>query len=393
MSLLYFDCFSGISGDMIIGALLDCGVSLNQLEEQIAALNLPVNLSWEKKVVGGISCSAFRVEDDGRAPLRHLHHLVEIVAQSGLSEFVTSGSLKVLQELAEAEASVHGIDLEQVHFHEIGAVDTIVDITGTFIALELMGKPVVHSSPLPWPGGYIDISHGRYPVPAPATALLLKDIPCHGSDAGMELVTPTGAALLKTICSQFGPLPACIPRQVGYGAGSKLRRDKVPNLLRVVRADSYIPSADRPDPRVAVLETEVDDLNPEVFSHLYSYFLSDQDVFDFFTSPVIMKKNRPGTLITLLAAPHAAQRLSQSLIEQTSTLGVRCRMETRLMAEREQEKLTTPWGEVRIKRWILPSGRIRFKPEYDDCQAIAAEYNLPLVDVLAAIDRWAANRT
>ncbi|MEN6463198.1 MAG: nickel pincer cofactor biosynthesis protein LarC [Syntrophomonas sp.] len=387
MSLLYFDCFSGVSGDMLIGALLDCEVSFEGFHEQISSLNLPVNLTVHKRVVNGIRCCDFQVIPLNPAPLRHLHHIVEIIEKSGLSDFVTAGSLKVFHQLAAAESKVHGISVDQVHFHEIGAVDTIVDVVGAFVCLELLGITTVYSSPLPWSSGYVDISHGRYPVPAPATALLLQDIPCYGSDVAMELVTPTGAALLKTLCSHFGTLPPSIPRKVGYGVGSKVRNDNVPNLLRVITADPVLPTADSSaGPMVAVLEAEVDDLNPEVFSHLYNVLLEDKDILDFFTSPVIMKKNRPGFLMTILASPNAASRICQIMIEQTATLGVRYRLESRLIVERHQEIINTPWGEVRLKIWKLPSGGNRFKPEYDDCHAIAVKYNIPLVDVLTTLN-------
>lgn len=388
MSLIYFDCFSGVSGDMLIGALLDCGVSWEEFREQISALNLSVNLSSKKRFINGISCCDFQVKSLNPAPLRHLHHILEIIDGSGLSNFVTAGSLKAFRQLAEAESQVHGISIDQVHFHEIGAVDTIVDIVGAFVCLELLDITAVYSSPVPWSRGYVDISHGRYPLPAPATALLLQDIPGYGSDVDMELVTPTGAALLKTLCSQFGPLPPCIPRKIGYGAGTKVRNDNVPNLLRAIKADNSLPAADKSaQPLVAVLETEVDDLNPEVFSHLYNVLLEDKDVLDFFTSPIIMKKNRPGFLMTVLASPTAAPRLSQTLIEQTGTLGVRYRLESRFIVERWQEFITTPWGEVRIKICKLPSGGNRIKPEYDDCHAVAVKYNIPLIDVITTVTR------
>jgi uncharacterized protein (DUF111 family) len=239
----------------------------------------------------------------------------------------------------------------------------------------------------------VDISHGRYPVPAPAAALLMQDIPCTGSNVAMELVTPTGAALLKTICSNFGPLPPCTPRKVGYGAGTNVRNDNVPNLLRAIKADTCQSEANIPaDPMVAVLEAEVDDLNPEVFSHLFNILLDDKDVLDFFTSPVSMKKNRPGSLMTVLASPNATSRLSQIIIEQTSTLGVRYRLESRFIVERHQEMINTPWGNVRLKTCKLPSGGQRFKPEYDDCHTIAVKYNIPLVDVLAVINRLAGEK-
>lgn len=390
MEFLYLDCFSGISGDMLLGALLDLGASRTVLEEAIDCLQIDARLNCEKKTVQGISCSAFRVDAPDTPPLRHLPQIVSIIQNSSLPVQVKTDSLAVFQRLAEAEAAVHGTAPEDIHFHEIGAVDTLVDIVGTFVCLNDLGIKKVFSSPLPWSDGLVDISHGRYPLPAPATARLLLGFPCVYSAAGMELVTPTGAALLTFLAgsSQINEMPVFTPLAIGYGAGSRIRNDRIPNLLRAVRALST--GSPLLKETVTVLESELDDLNPELFSHLFCIFLDHPAVLDFFTTAVYMKKNRSGTLITIIARPEAAAELSRLLMRESGTLGVRCRMQERFILPRHMETVETPWGPVRIKVAEYNEGEIHKKPEYEDCRAIAVKQGLPLLDVYAEIQRLLA---
>jgi hypothetical protein len=384
MSFLYFDCFSGVSGDMIIAALLDCGASFEGLEVALSSLPISAKLSCSQKVLKGIRCTSFDVDVDGATPIRHLNDIADIIEASGLSPEIKSNSLTVFNKLAVAEGSVHGVSPTSVHFHEIGAVDTIVDIVGTFWCLDALGIKQIYTSALPWSGGFVDISHGRYPLPAPATALLLSGFPCVFTNIGMELVTPTGAALITTFSSPLVDLPPFIPNRVAYGAGHNLRKDNVPNLLRLVRGDFI--SASQSGELVAVLETEVDDLNPEIFSHLYRLFGSHPAVLDFFTSPVYMKKNRPGTLITLLTTPDSSNKLAHLLMQESGSLGVRFRMQGRYVASRSESHVDTPWGPVRVKLARLPLGELRAKPEFEDCQAIAIHHKLPLLEVYSTVN-------
>ncbi len=384
MSFLYFDCFSGVSGDMIIAALLDCGASFETLQLALSTLPIAINLSCDQKVVKGIRCTSFNVNASGSAPIRHLADIAGIIDASKLSSKIKSNSLNVFNKLAEAEGLVHGVNPSSIHFHEIGAVDTIVDIVGTFLCLDYLGIDQIYASALPWSDGFVDISHGRYPLPAPATALLLSGFPCVFSNVGMELVTPTGAALITSIASPLLDPPPFIPNRVAYGAGDYVRKDNVPNLLRLIRGDFITPS--EPGEAVAVLETEVDDLNPEIFSHLYHLFGSHPAVLDFFTAPIYMKKNRPGTLITLIARPESSEQLAQLLIQESSSLGVRYRLQNRYAASRTESTVDTPWGPVRVKLARLPSGGMRAKPEFDDCQAIALRHNLPLLEVYSVVN-------
>ena len=383
MRYIYLDCFSGISGDMLIGALLDGGASLAVLQEGIDTLKLDARLTAEKKVMQGISCTYFKVEAPGAPPLRHLPQIEKIIQASSLPEKIKNDAVAVFRKLAEAEAQVHGVDVNKIHFHEIGAVDTIVDVVGAFLCLDNLGIEQVYASALPWAEGMLDMSHGHYPLPAPAVVRLLQGYPCVSSDAKMELVTPTGAALLTYLVKSHDAPTSFTPLAVGYGAGTKVRDDKVPNLLRMISAETGDISAQRET--IAVLETEVDDLNPEIFTHLYSLFLDHPSVLDFFTTPVYMKKNRPGTLITVLTRWDAAEEVCQLLMRETGTLGVRYRCQQRFLLTRRQEMLSTPWGPVRIKIAQSENGAVHKKPEFEDCQVIARQNNLPLRDVYFAI--------
>jgi pyridinium-3,5-bisthiocarboxylic acid mononucleotide nickel chelatase len=387
MGFLYFDCFSGVSGDMIIAALLDCGASFEALSEAVSSLPISAHIAFESREVQGIRCTSFQVAAH-EAPLRHLTDIEHLLAGSSLPETTKHKALQVFNRLAAAEASVHGVSPAEVHFHEIGAVDTLVDIVGTLVCLDSLGIEAAFAAPLPWSGGLINISHGCYPLPAPATTLLLTGFPCFFADAGVELVTPTGAALLTSIASPLlEPLPF-VPIRVGYGAGNNLRKDGVPNLLRVVKADFTAPPL-TPE-AVVVLETEVDDLNPEIYSHLHQLFVSHPAVWDYFTTPVAMKKNRPGTLITLVARPDQAQNLAALLMRESGSLGVRYRLQNRYALLRSESTLETPWGPVRIKQAHLPNGSVRIKPEFEDCQRIARQHSLALLDVYAAVTQLAA---
>ncbi len=389
MSFLYFDCFSGASGDMIIAALLDCGASFEGLQKAISSLPIAAKISSTPKVLKGISCTSFDVDSAGSAPVRHLPDITHIIESSDLSAEIKSKSVAVFNKLAAAEAAVHGVSPQHIHFHEIGAVDTIVDVVGTFWCLDSLGIKQVYCSALPWSSGMVDISHGRYPLPAPATARLLSGYPCVFTDADMELVTPTGAALITSFASPLLDPPPFIPTRIAYGAGDYIRKDNVPNLLRLVRGNFVTSSA--ADETVAILETEVDDLNPEIFTHLYSLFASHPDVLDFFTAPINMKKNRPGTLITLITHPHCSAPLAHLLIEETGSLGVRYRLQKRYIAPRSELSVDTPWGPVRLKLAQLPQGRKQAKPEYEDCHAIAIKYNLPILEVYKIINHIASN--
>lgn len=385
MKTLYFDCFSGISGDMIIAALLGLGASFEKLEKDIQSLNLNTSITLQKKIVRGINSNDFIIEAKDTQPLRHLSDILKIIDKSGLDPYIQEEATQVFNSLAQAEAEVHGVDIEKIHFHEIGAVDTLIDIVGSFSCLQDLDPSTVISSPLPWARGMLNISHGLYPLPAPATALLLRDIPCYGVDASMELVTPTGAALIKRMAKSFSLLPDGIPEKISYGAGKNVRSDKVPNLLRLIQMTQIQASPEKiPADYICVLDTQIDDMSSEVFTYLYKLFQKDEDVLDFFTSPIYMKKNRPAFLLTVLCKPESLERISGLIMKESSSIGIRYRHQMRICAERKEDTITTPWGRVRIKR-IFVEGVERWKPESEDCILIAEIYNIPLLEVYRQI--------
>jgi len=382
MKLLYMDCFSGISGDMWISSLLDLGLSLDELSSYIKMLGLQVELQQERCAVSGISACRFLVKTMHNPPLRHLHDIQEILARLP-DESLRSQANTVFLTLAQAEARVHGVSVDTIHFHEIGAVDTIVDVVGVLHGLQQLKIEAVYSSPIPWSKGFISIDHGIVPLPAPATAELLRGIPCYGVEAGIELVTPTGAALLKTLVKQFGNFPACFPLAIGYGAGSLKRHDHKPNMVRAVLAeDSSSTSSLEP---ITVLECEIDDMNPEIFTHIFANLHANEQVKDFFVTSVQMKKNRPGFLLTLLCEPANTRAWADWLLLNTSSLGVRIYEQQRLILPRSEITISSPWGPVRGKKALLPDGSYRCKPEYEDCVRIAEQHNLPLSQVYSKL--------
>lgn len=386
MNFIYFDCFSGISGDMLIAALLDLGADFEVFNREIDHLELGVRLYCEKVNINGIMSSRLLIEQENCTMYRHLPDIRRIIESSSLKSDIKEKSLEVFNKLAAVEAQVHGVPPEHIHFHELGAVDTIVDIVGTFICLDLLDIKQIYASPLPWSQGFVDIEHGCYPLPAPATALLLKGVSCFTAPVTMELVTPTGAALITSLASSFGPMPDCTPLEIGYGAGSKVRKDRVPNLLRAVKAG--LNQALKPGQEIiAVLETEIDDLNPELLGYLFEILLANEDVLDVYTSPVMMKKTRPGFLLTVISRAAAVDKIAGILFRESTTLGIRHRLQNRTVLHRDNQNIHTPWGLVRIKVAHLPDGELRAKPEFEDCRAIATTHKLPLPEVYAMVNQ------
>jgi uncharacterized protein (TIGR00299 family) protein len=414
MKIAYFDCFSGASGDMTLGALLACGADETQFREALAGLNVPgYNLHVSRRKVEGLMATDVDVEllevDQGHG--RHLSDIAEIYEKSNLSPRVREQALAIFTRLAEAEAKVHGTTPDQIHFHEVGAVDAIVDITGACILLEMLGVEAVYSAPLPVARGFVDCQHGRMPLPAPATAELLLGLPTYPAPVTGELLTPTGAAILATLAgpARIGDMPPMVPRAVGYGAGKKDWGAPFPNLLRVVigdrtenarngqgvannhataaeshAANTAASASDIPATTVAVLETNLDDAPAEVLGYVQERLL-DAGALDVFFVPAQMKKNRPGTLVTVLAAPNDAPALSNVLFRETGTFGVReTRAERRTLA-RSWETAQTVFGSVRVKIGADAGGReIVASPEYEDCRAAALACGVALREVYQA---------
>ena len=374
--LAYFDAFSGISGDMTVGALLDAGAPAEALIEALTALPTEARYTVEKTIRGGITASKFRVHIDS-APARHRHlgHILEMLDRAALPPRAKTNAAAVFQKLGEVEASVHGVDIAEVHFHEVGAADSIADIVGACVALDLLNIDEVHCSAINVGSGTVKTEHGLLPVPAPATARLLEGKPIYSRGPEMELTTPTGAALAATLARSFGPLPAMRISTMGYGAGDRDFKQHA-NVLRVLIGErTTAPESTL----VSILEANIDDSSPQVLGYALERLMS-AGALDATLSPLQMKKNRPGSLLRVIAKPEDQERLAQIVFAETSTLGLRIHPAERRVQERTVVTVDTPYGPIRGK--VNPQGT--FAPEYDDCRAIAEKTGTPLRRVLAA---------
>jgi uncharacterized protein (TIGR00299 family) protein len=393
--VLYFDCYSGISGDMTLGALLDLGLKLEDLQEMLKGLNIGgYRLEAEKVNRGGIAGTRAVVHLDEKTPVeRHLSTILDLINGSDLPGPVKIKSSAIFQRLAEAEAAVHGIAVEKVHFHEVGAVDAIVDIVGVSAALFLLGVEQIVCSPLPAGCGEVQTAHGLLPLPAPATLELLarRKAPVRGCDHTFELVTPTGAAIVTALADSFGPMPAFNLESIGYGAGS--HDPGYPNYLRLLLGYSQAALHTFED-EVAVIETNIDDLNPEIFGYLMEKAF-EAGALDIFYTPIQMKKNRPAVQLTILAPPEKLKALQDLVFFETSTLGFRLTSARKIMRPRETKTVETKWGAIRIKCSPLPGLELadHFAPEYDDCCKIARLSGLPLKEVYRLAEKLFSDRS
>lgn len=391
MRIAYFDCFAGASGDMILGALLDAGLPIEDLRGEIAKLRLShYALDVEKVTKKGLQGSQARVhidQDHHGHHHRHLSHIREIIDASDLSGAVKERSKAVFGRLAEAEARVHGTSVESVHFHEVGAMDAIIDVVGGVAGLALLGVERVFCSALHVGSGTVQCAHGTLPVPAPATAELIKGKPSYSTGVVGELLTPTGAALLTTLASDFGPMPAMTVRSIGYGAGTA--DPGVPNLLRVSIGDAGEDAGDYDVQQTVLVETTIDDMNPQIYDHLIGRLLAEAALDVFFT-PVQMKKNRPGTLVSVICLPDAVGSVSDILFQETTTIGLRWRTENRIVARRQIRRIETRHGTVRVKLAESRGRVVNMTPEYDDCKRVALEKRLPLKQVMDDVKMAAA---
>ncbi len=375
--LLYFDCFSGISGDMTLGALIDLGVPVPWLKEKLSTLPLSgFDLTAIDVEYNGIHAKRVEVAAHGHEH-RDYGVIRELIAQSPLAKNVRDAALAIFARLAAAEAGVHGCAPEEVHFHEIGGVDSIVDVVGTALCMDHLGITRVAASPVPTGTGFVDCSHGRLPIPAPATAALLKGVPVRGSDVAWELTTPTGAAIVAGLAQSFGPMPAMTLKGVGYGAGSR-NLTPGPNLLRVLLGQPAQSAAHGIEQeRIIVVEAGIDDMNPELFGFVMER-LFDAGALDVCWIPIHMKKNRPGTLLQALCAPDRLNAIVECILTETSTLGVRHHEAGRHLLAREIVTVKSSFGPIAVKRVSRPPHPAHHVPEYEVCRRIALERNLPL---------------
>jgi uncharacterized protein (TIGR00299 family) protein len=388
MKIAYFDLIAGASGDMILGSLIDAGLSPEQLLTGLSALNLKdFDLMFQSVNKNGFSATKVDVLVQDNVPERHLPQIESIIDSSDLSQSIKEQAIAIFRRLGEVEAGIHGTSLNQVHLHELGGVDTIVDVVGALLGLAGLGVEKVYASPVPLGRGFIRGAHGQIPLPAPATIALLKGVPIVGVDINMELVTPTGAVLLTSLADSFGQIPSMKLESIGYGAGG--RDLQIPNLLRVLIgeiADTGTASLGT----LVMLETNIDDLNPEIFNYVMDRLFSTGALDVFFTT-IQMKKNRPGTLVQVLALPEDVSRLRSILFEETSTLGIRQRLVERYALQREIKEVQTPYGMVQVKIAQLGDGKIKAAPEFEDCRKLAKNHNVPIREVYFAAHAEARN--
>ncbi|HET9705014.1 MAG TPA: nickel pincer cofactor biosynthesis protein LarC [Vicinamibacterales bacterium] len=397
MTILYFDCFAGAAGDMILGALVDAGVPFDELKRALGSLAVEGwDVSVDRVVKTGITATKFRVHEHAHASSghhhphhpHHPHHsLDEIYAainRSSLSDAGKSKAVRMFRRLGEVESAIHGIPLDRIHLHEVGALDSIIDIVGAVFALEWFKADRIVVSPMNVGGGMIRSAHGVFPVPAPATVALLKDAPVYSSGIQAELLTPTGALVLTEYANAFGPVPPMTVKRVGYGAGDR-ELTETPNVVRVLVGEGASQPAGM---RVVVLECEIDDMNPQIFGSLMDR-LYGAGALEVFYSPVQMKKNRPGTLMTVVAKPGDREKISNLVFRESTTIGIRHQEVSRECLDREMVAVTTLIGVVRFKVASRGGQVLNAQPEFDDLAKLSAERGIPIKDVQAlALKAW-----
>jgi uncharacterized protein (TIGR00299 family) protein len=378
MKALYFDLIGGASGDMILGAMVDAGLSIDKLKELLSGLNLK-EFDIQAKIVdkNGFTATKVDVLVTEQPPERHLNEIKDIIQKSSLPPAVQNRALQIFERIAKTEATIHNKSIDQVHLHELGGTDTIIDITGTLLALDHLEISKIYASPVPLGKGFIKGAHGQIPLPSPATTSLLKGIPIYGRDIDAELVTPTGAALLAELVDDFGPAPPMVLETVGYGAGG--RDLPIPNLLRVFIGE--ISSSDSATlDHLAVLETNLDDLNPEIYPYVIES-LFGAGALDVTLTPIQMKKNRPGTQIQVLCEPSMMDSMRSILFRETTTLGIKQILVDRYSLPRTIQEVETPYGKIRVKIAEISPNIKKISPEFEDCRRAAQEHGIPITDI------------
>jgi len=379
MTIAYFDCFSGISGDMTLGAIVDAGISMESLRAELSRLNLAgYELTAEKVMRSGIAATKVHVISDreDQKP-RHLSDILEIIDRSSLKASIKEKSSRIFTRLADAEAKIHLTKRNSIHFHEVGALDSIVDIVGAAIGLELLGITEVRSSAVNVGSGTVQTSHGLLPIPAPATAEMLKGIPVYQSATQFELATPTGAAIISTLGTSFGLLPSMRVDRVAYGAGEKDFAGK-PNVLRLILGE---PAAPYEEDSSLLIETNIDDSNPQLYDYIIEKIMG-QGAQDAYLTPIIMKKGRPAILLSALTDRSKSDAVLDTIFRETTSIGVRIQEVGRKKLNREMKEVETPYGRIRVKISRRGDEILSATPEYDDCRRIAEEKHIPLKVVM-----------
>lgn len=387
MQVAYFDLISGASGDMLLGALVDAGLLFADLERTLGGLHLPgFRLESSRVMRGAFSATKVDVVVTDNASVRHLPQIEALIQAGDLSEHVRERALRIFRRMVEAEAKIHNQDVNRVHLHELGGHDTIVDVVGVLSAIELLKVDQVVVSPFPLGRGRLEGAHGSMPLPAPATMALLQGAPLTGVDHAYETVTPTAAAVLTEVASSFGVIPRIRLAAVGYGAGS--RKEPEPNVLRVLLGQGEDAGGVEVG-TLDLLETNVDDMNPEFYGYVIER-LFEQGARDAYLTPIVMKKSRPGIVLSVLCLPEDTNRLRAILFSETTTLGVRTQQVTRHALPFSIETVETPYGPLRVKVGCFQEGQRRAAPEFEDCRVAALKHRVPLSIVYnAARDAWA----
>ncbi len=437
MRIAYLDCFSGISGDMFLGAILDAGVSPQIFHDAIASLDLEARLEIRPVMRSGISATKSDVigpdgpdlpieeflKQPGARPHEHSHthhenatdeagrhdhpqihshshgrglaQIRAIIARAAISESAKATAIRIFETLGAAEAKIHNQPIEQVHFHEVGAVDALADIVCAAVGSEALGVDEFYCSPLNVGGGTVQCAHGTLPLPAPATVEILRGVPIYSAGPPKELVTPTGAAIVRVLVHEFSAMPAMQVERAGYGAGSRDLPGH-PNVLRITVGEatsSGLTNSTFPQDQVTILEANLDDLSPQIIGYVIEKAL-EQGALDAFALPIQMKKSRPAVLFTLITKPEDAERFATLLLAETSTLGVRRRDEQRYVLPRRWQEVSTPWGTIRIKIAELDGRIVNAAPEFEDCRKLAEQHNVPLKQVMqAALAAWEIQKT
>ena len=378
MKTAYLDCFSGISGDMFIGALLDAGLSFEELKKALATLPIDgYSLEEKKEMKKGLTATRFIVSlNKTEHAHRGFNDIKEIIRDGDLSTDVKERSLRIFELIAREEGRIHNVSPDKVHFHEVGAVDSILDIVGVSFGIEFLGIGSVFSSRLPLGSGFTESGHGRIPIPAPATIALLKGVPVYDSGLEFEMITPTGAAIVKDLACSFGRMPGMTVESIGYGAGSRDLPDR-PNLLRIMIGEEKTGNQVE---TVIILEAGMDDMNPEWLGFIMEG-LFKAGAMDVFFRPIQMKKNRPGIELAVIGHPDQKDKLMDILFRESTTLGVRFRYSQRKILERSQASIDSPWGSINVKKIIQQDGSSLLQPEYESCRKIAEGNGLPLKEI------------
>lgn len=386
MTRLFLDCFSGISGDMLLGAFVDLGVPVDWLKANVMRLPLSdFDIVAENMTTHGIQAVKVDVKSLDHRTHRHYGDIRALVADSPLAPQTKKTCLNIFERLAEAEAHIHGCSKEAVHFHEVGAVDAIVDIVGTSLCLQYLGVEQVVCSALPMGRGFVHCQHGVLPLPAPATMAILKGVPVYGSKQEKELVTPTGAAVVASIADRFDVMPGMRIDAVGYGAGTH-ELEGQPNLLRVVKGTAESASDGMVSEKLVMIETTIDDMNPELYGYLMEKLLAE-GALDVIWIPVYMKKNRPGTLIHVLCPKEKRSAVVERILLETTSLGVRYHEVERSALARENVEIETEFGTMAAKQVRGVDGAVRIVPEYEACRRVAVSLNMPLRSVYESVAR------